>query len=128
MREGDDVGGVELVNRQFKSDFTAIEIANVEHFYVAALLGTIGGPVGGVVLNAIGDSIWEMAVGPTRIAWNCALRYSAKDGARILAHNIKDNWNQLTGPDWAGTRFGSFFPFTDFLDEVNPPAQRSPKP
>lgn len=116
-REEDGEGGVRSLNQELKTDYSAEEIADVEHFYVAALLGTIGGPAGGVMLNAIGDGVWEMVVGPIRIAWGCTLKYGAKVGARATAASIKDNWKQLTGPDWAGTRFGSFYVFNE-LDEA----------
>ncbi|MGA3076537.1 MAG: hypothetical protein ABSG56_22955 [Bryobacteraceae bacterium] len=116
QREADGKGGVEALNRQLSTSFTAEEIADVEHFYVAALLGTIGGPAGGVMLNAVGDGIWEMLVGPVRIAWSCTLKYGARTGAKATAKSIKDNWAQLTGPDWAGTRFGSFYTFEELAE------------
>jgi len=100
-REQDGAGGVVAVNSEFRSNFTAIEIADVEHFYVAALIGTIGGPTGGIMLNFLGDTIWEMLVGPTRIAWS--------NGVTVGIKSFKSNWQQLTGPDAAGTRFGSFY-------------------
>jgi hypothetical protein len=104
-REQDGLGGTRSLNAEFGSNFSAEEIADVEHFYVAALFATIGGPTGGIMLNAIGDSIWELLVGPTRIAWSY--------GARAGLKSFKPNWKQLTGPDWAGTRFGCFFRFNE---------------
>jgi hypothetical protein len=51
-REFDGKGGVVSVNAQLGggANFTADEIGTVEHFYVAAMIGTLGGPVGGVAL------------------------------------------------------------------------------
>lgn len=100
-REQDGAGGVVALNTEFQTDFSAVEIADVEHFYVAALIGTIGGPTGGVMLNFLGDTIWELLVGPTRIAWSYGVKAAIK--------SFKPNWKQLTGPDAAGTRFGSLY-------------------
>lgn len=107
-REQDGLGGVRSLNADFGSNFTAVEIADVEHFCVAALLGTIGGPTGGPLLNAIGDSFWELVVGPVRIAWS----YGFKAGLK----SFKPNWQQLIGPDAAGTRFGSFYAFNQLAE------------
>jgi hypothetical protein len=87
---------------------------------VAALLATLGGPTGGFMLNAIGDSVWEMVVGPVRIAWGITLKYGAKVGARVTLKSVTSNWNQLTGPDLKGTQFGALYVFNDLSDEVSP--------
>jgi hypothetical protein len=119
-RESDGVGGVKALNGVFGTDFTAEEIGDVEHFYVAALIGTLGGPAGGVMLNFLGDTIWEMYVGPLRVAWN--LNWSRKGlnrGARVVAQNLLYNSEQLTGPDWAGTRFGSFFAVNELIESIH---------
>jgi hypothetical protein len=110
MREQDGVGGVRSLNAALHTDFNAVEIADVEHFYVAALLGTIGGPAGGVMLNILGDTIWELVAGPLRIAWS----YGYKAGLK----SFKPNWQQLSGPDTAGTRFGSFFVFNELSEAM----------
>jgi len=119
MREADGIGGVQSLNAELNTDYSAEEIGDVEHFYVAALLGTLGGPAGGVMLNAVGDGIWEMVIGPIRIAWGCTLKYGAKRGAKATLKSVKDNWQQLTGPDWAGTRFGSFYVFNEVAEELS---------
>jgi len=110
QREADGVGGIKSLNARLQSNFTAVEIADVEHFYVAALLGTIGGPTGGVVLNAIGDGFWELVVGPSRIAWSHGIKAGLK--------SFVPNWQQLTGPDAAGTRFGCFYTFTELAEAM----------
>jgi len=107
-REQDGLGGVNSLNAEFHTNFTAEEIADVEHFYVAALLATIGGPTGGIMLNAIGDSFWELVVGPARIAWS----YGIKAGLK----SFRPNWQQLTGPDAAGTRFSCFYTFNQLAE------------
>ena len=71
------------------------------------------------MLNAVGDGIWEMVIGPIRIAWGCTLKYGAKRGAKATLKSVKDNWQQLTGPDWAGTRFGSFYVFNEVAEELS---------
>lgn len=115
QREGDGQGGTLNVNRELNSDYTAIEIGDVEHFYVAALLGTIGGPTGGIMLNFIADAGWEMVVGPTRIAW------STRD-TKAVWKNIKYNWSQLTGPDAAGAIFGSLFYLIELRKALSKPS------
>ncbi len=102
-READSTGGTHAVNAQLGgTDFNAEEIGNVEHFYVAAMTGSIGGPVGGVGLNLISSVAWEMVVGPIRVA------YGTASPAKVWK-NIKHNAGQIAGPDQAGTRFGAFF-------------------
>lgn len=104
------------------SDYTAEEIGNVEHFYVSALLGTLGGPAGGVFLNGLASGIWELVVGPARIAWT-------GKSSSVVWKNIKHNWDQLTGPDLAGTRFGSFYAFTEPIDHLmGVPTEYDPGP
>ncbi len=117
QREGDGQGGVTDVNRELNSNYTAIEIGDVEHFYVAALLGTIGGPTGGIMLNIISCPAWELVVGPTRIAW------STKDASKVWT-NIKYNWGQLTGPDAAGALFGSLFYLIDLRNALSNTASK----
>ncbi len=102
QREDDGVGGIVYVNRELHSNYTADEIGDVEHFFVAALLGTIGGPAGGILLNELADTTWEMVVGPARIAWSTRSK-------KAVYKNIKFNWKQLSGPDAAGAVFGSLF-------------------
>jgi hypothetical protein len=110
QREYDGLGGTHSLNAQFGTDFNAIEIADVEHFYVAAVFGTIGGPAGGPMLNVIADGSWELIVGPTRIAWS--------HGLKAGLHSFGSNWDQLVGPDTAGARFGSFYPFNDLIEHL----------
>jgi hypothetical protein len=52
-RELDGDGGIRSVNNQFVpvTDYTAIEIGNVEHFYVAAFMYSLGGPT---------DPLWAL--------------------------------------------------------------------
>jgi LysM repeat protein len=110
-RELDGVGGVQTLNAQLGgTDFTAEEIGNVEHFYVAAMMANLGGPVGGVVLNAIGTTVWEMVIGPVRIAFG-----GHRPG--VVWKNVKHNWGQLSGPDQAGTRFGAFYGIRELVEE-----------
>lgn len=102
-RESDGVGGTHSLNAQLGgTDFTAEEIANVEHFYVAAMTGSIGGPVGGVALNVIASVGWELVIGPIRIA-------AGGNGPRVIWKNLKHNMGQVMGPDQQGMRFGSFY-------------------
>jgi hypothetical protein len=111
-RELDSDGGVRSLNQALGgTHYTAEQIGNVEHFYVSALLGTLGGPVGGIFLNIIAGAVWEMGVGPARIAW------SSRSLAKVL-NNYKHNWGQLTGPDLAGTRFGSLYSINQPIDEL----------
>jgi hypothetical protein len=109
---------LENLNSKLNSDYSDKEIGDVEHFYVAALAGTIGGPTGGFMLNIIACPAWELVVGPTRVAW------STKDPTKVW-QNIKYNWHQLTGPDAAGARFGSLFYLTELKDALSKtPAKR----
>ena len=59
-REDDGVGGIHSLNAQLGgTDFTAEEIANVEHFYVAAMIGSMGGPAGALrSMFAQSDGNW----------------------------------------------------------------------
>lgn len=111
-RELDGVGGVQQVNAQLGgTNFTADEIGNVEHFYVAAMTGSLGGPVGGVVLNAIASTAWELVIGPVRIAFSTRK-------PRAVWKNLKHNWGQMWGPDQAGTRFGSLYSIREMVTEL----------
>ena len=122
-REMDGRGGSISVNRQLGgTDYTAEEIGNVEHFYVAALLGTIGGPAGGVMLNVISGVAWEMIVGPARTA-------VAHGSWAVVWKNMKHNFNQLTNANWAGTKFGSFYKINeDVAKLIAEPAPAGVKP
>lgn len=106
-------GGVHFVNEFFedrfkqKTNFTATEIANVEHFYVAAMYSDMTGPAVGapVVLTAV----WEFGVGPLRIYFHEEGR-AESTGERYRSHvvieNIKENARQFKGPDLNGFLFG----------------------
>ena len=69
---GKDDGGVRFVNEFFedrfkrKTDFTAKQIANVEHFYVSAMYSDLTGPALVGVPVAL-TAIWEFGIGPLRI-------------------------------------------------------------
>ena len=111
-RESDGVGGIHSLNAQLGgTDFTAEEIGNVEHFYVAALTGSLGGPVGGVALNAVAAVGWELVVGPIRVA-------AGGNGPGAIWKNIKHNAGQIAGPDQTGTRFGSFYSVRETVEEL----------
>lgn len=111
-RESDGVGGIHSVNAQLGgTDFTAAEIGNVEHFYVAAMTGSLGGPVGGVALNVIASVGWELVIGPIRIA-------AGGNGPGVIWQNIKHNASQVAGPDQAGMRFGSFYSVREAAQEL----------
>ncbi len=111
-RELDSMGGVQSVNAQLGgTNFTADEIGNVEHFYVAAMTGSIGGPVAGPVLNVLADTAWELVIGPLRVAFG-----TRRPGA--VWKNLKHNWGQVSGPDQRGTRFGSFYSIREPIQEL----------
>src|ERR1035437_5866899 len=69
-REEDGIGGVKAVNRELGgTDYTAREIADVEHFYVAAMMGTLS-PNNPIWFGWMSSAslFWEVVVGPGRIA------------------------------------------------------------
>ncbi len=123
QRERDGQGGVRSVNSALGgTDFTAEEIGNVEHFYVSALLGTLGGPAGGIMLSMAGSAAWEMVVGPVRIAWN-------NRSPAVVWKNMKHNWNQLLGPDLNGARFGSLYTIVNPIEKaLGIPTENDPRP
>lgn len=111
-REDDGVGGIHSVNSQLGgTNFTAKEIGNVEHFYVAAMTGSLGGPAGGVALNVISSVGWELLIGPVRII-------AGGTSLEGLWKNIKHNAGQVAGPDQAGMRFGSFYSIREAAQEL----------
>ena len=111
-REQDSMGGVQSLNAQLGgTDFTAEEIGNVEHFYVAAMIGSLGGPVGGVVLSFVAITNWEIYVGPIRVA-------AGGHRPGVIWKSLKHNWRQMTGPDQAGARFGSLFGIREPVQEL----------
>lgn len=111
-READGNGGTTSVNAQLGgTDYTAAEIGNVEHFYVAAMTGSLGGPVGGVALNVISSVSWELVIGPIRII-------AGGTSLGGLWKNIKHNAGQIAGPDQAGMRFGSFYSVRELVEEL----------
>lgn len=124
-RELDEKGGVNSLNAALGgTDFTAEEIGNVEHFYVSAMISTIGGPVGGPVMATAGNAVWELVVGPIRIAWR-------KKGWPGM-ENLKHNWKQFTGPDLEGINFGSDYEFWNAVEiatgvKPTPRAKRKPE-
>jgi len=109
---GKDDGGVRFINDFFRerfkrdTDFTAKQIANVEHFYVSALHGDIFGPLVGIPVAA--TTIWEFGVGPIRIHLQESEREEKGQPyrSRVVIQNIKDNARQFKGPDMAGINFG----------------------
>lgn len=111
-RELDSRGGVQSLNAQLGgTDFTADEIGNVEHFYVAAMTGSLGGPAGGVVLNVIAVTGWELVIGPVRVA-------AGGHKPSVIWKSLKHNWGQMWGPDQAGTRFGSLYAVRESVQEL----------
>lgn len=111
-REQDGVGGAQSVNAQLGgTNFTAEEIGNVEHFYVAAMTGSLGGPVGGVFLNAIAGVGWELVIGPARTI-------ASGKSAGVVWQNLKHNYEQLKGPNQAGTAFGSFYSIRETVQQL----------
>jgi len=79
--------------------FTSTEIANVEHFYCAALLGSIGGPAGGIILGGIASAAWDLVISPVR-------KGIQKGGLPSLS-DLKYDLKQYAVYDAQGTWFGS---------------------
>ncbi len=118
-RELDGDGGIRSVNNQFtNTNYTAEEIGNVEHFYVAAMMYSLGGPTNPLWALVTIDAclIWEMAVGPAR-----ALYTGVEKGltmgqlwsrvVRSLDHNSKQFWEI----DSAGISFGMHHAITSIV-------------
>ena len=106
-------GGVRFVNDFFedrfkqKTNFTATQIANVEHFYVSAMYSDMTGPAVGapVALTAV----WEFGVGPFRIHYQEEGRARSTGEpyrSHVVIENIKENARQFNGPDRGGYMFG----------------------
>ena len=117
-REDDGIGGVTSVNQQLGgTDYTAVEIGDVEHFYVAALMGTLlpNNPFWFGWMSSA-SLFWEVVVGPGRIA-------IAKMGLplprlwTILKQNLQHNVEQYSA-DVAGLKFGEFYSLYDLRDEL----------
>ncbi len=110
---GKDDGGVRFVNEFFeerfkrKTDFTAKQIANVEHFYVSAMYSDLTGPALVGVPVAL-TAIWEFGIGPLRIHYQESQR--EKEGkpyrSSVVIENIKENIRQFKGADRNGFVFG----------------------
>jgi hypothetical protein len=108
-----DDGGVRFINDFFesrfkrKTDFTATQIANVEHFYVAAMYGDMTGPAVGAAVAF--TAVWEFGVGPLRIYFQEEGRAKSTGDpyrSRVVIENIKENARQFKGPDRNGFMFG----------------------
>jgi hypothetical protein len=109
FREMDGDGGVRTVNQQLGgTDFTAGEIGNVEHFYVAAFMGTImpNNPIWFGIMSSA-SLFWEAVVGPSRIAW-AKRELPANKLMEFVARNFAHNVDQFSNADVAGLRFGEF--------------------
>lgn len=122
-------GGVVAVNSKFGgTDFTAKEIGYVEHFYVSAMIGTIGGPGAGPVLNSIACGLWEFVIGPGRTVWD-KRDLPSEQILEYVWRNVKHNFGQYVGPDFEGMRFGAMFPIAQLAElwpkEPAPPSQRT---
>ena len=113
-RERDSLGGVQAVNQQLGgTDFTAGEIGNVEHFYVAAFMGAIlpNNPIWFGMMSSA-SMVWELVVGPARIAW--LKRDLPKDQLlKILRRNFNHNLDQYSHADVAGLKFGEFYSLSE---------------
>jgi len=135
-RELDSIGGVRSVNIELGgSDYTAAEIAAVEHFYVSALMSSLGGVAGGMVLHLAGSGLWEMVIGPARtsIAWmkkhGVPTSWSQlTERERVVWRNVQHNWGQLWGPDWRGHLFGSMYTYAQLADRLEGDPEASPAP
>jgi len=105
-------GGVRYINEFFedrfkrKTDFTAKQIANVEHFYVSAMYSDLTGPL--VAVPVALTAVWEFGIGPLRIHYQESQR--EKEGkpyrSRVVLENIKENIRQFKGADRNGFMFG----------------------
>lgn len=118
-REEDGAGGVKSVNKQLGStNYTAIEIGDVEHFYVAAFMGTIfpNNPIWFGLMSSA-SLFWEVVVGPGRLA----LLKSDLPLAQVWAFVKKSlafNAGQYT-VDVAGLKFGNLYSIYDLIDSLN---------
>lgn len=109
FREMDGDGGVRSVNRELGgTNFTAGEIGNVEHFYVAAFMGTIlpNNPIWFGIMSSA-SLFWEAVVGPARIAW-AKRGLPANKLMEFVLRNFSHNMDQFSNADVAGLRFGEF--------------------
>lgn len=110
FRERDGDGGVRSVNQQLGgTNFTAGEIGNVEHFYVAAFMGTIlpNNPIWFGLMSS-SSLFWEAVVGPIRIAW-AKRGLPAKQLFEFVWRNFGHNIDQFSNADVAGLKFGEFY-------------------
>ena len=109
---GKNDGGVRFVNEFFEdrfkrqTDFTAKQIANVEHFYVSAMYSDLTGPLVGIPVAM--TAIWEFGVGPLRIHYREHQRENEGKPYRswVVLENIKENIRQFRGADRKGFEFG----------------------
>jgi hypothetical protein len=113
-------GGVYIINDFFKKKFnrdihfTAEQIGNVEHFYVAAMQSDVGGlPLISVTMGL--TALWEFTIGPLRITLQEAARegqkrYTFPYGTGFRPQAIIRNWNnnvaEFKGPNTNGWMFG----------------------
>jgi len=112
FQTGRDDGGVRFINEFFeqrfksKTNFTAKQIANVEHFYVSAMYSDLTGPAVGAAVAI--TAVWEFGIGPLRIHLQEAAREEKglPYRSRVVIENIKDNARQFKGPDRNGFLFG----------------------
>lgn len=128
---GDADGGVEAIAKAFPgTNFTAGEIGNVEHFFVAALFGTIGGPTNVIMIagTGMGTLFWEVIVGPARAAWNHS-NLPAEELIRLIGRALQNGISQFAFVDWLGYRFGSMYSLAPLFKEAAntpPPVPAAP--
>jgi hypothetical protein len=116
-REMDGQGGVQAVNREFGgTNFTAGEIGNVEHFYVAAFMGTIlpNNPIWFGIMSSA-SLFWEAVVGPLRIAW-AKRNLPANELIAVLKRNFNHTIDQYSNADMAGLKFGEFHSLGELVE------------
>ena len=105
-------GGVRAINEFFddafkrQTSFTAEQIGNVEHFYVAALESDVFGPARPLAISA--TATWEFEIGPLRVIYGEAMNALTGKGFNpgAIKRNWKNNVQQFLGPDRNGFTFG----------------------
>lgn len=86
------------IEKLFGAGYSAKTIAAVEHFFVGALIGSLGGPGAGPVGGFWASAVWDVAVSPIQ-------KLLSGKGLAAVRYDLE----QFGGPDLQGVAFGSFF-------------------
>ena len=89
------------LNGVLRTNYSGEEIGNVQHFFVAAANGQLGGPILGPAMGVHASAIWDLGVSPAS-----KIRNSLRRRKGMPWEGLKYDLRQFTFYDIQGARFG----------------------